>query len=147
MKRYTIPRTAHCDGGALPMATKFCPNCGTPHECAAEAASEAEKTALAIARVEANRDIEIARLQAGAAKHIADAQAESEADHLEGVIEGVELASGESDGDDVPAGDPIIVQVDAGDDDDTEADVEEPPVVDAIPEPGGKSRDWWAAYR
>jgi hypothetical protein len=129
---------------------RFCEGCGQGHECEADTADGAEKAAVAIARIEANRDIEVARLNAGAAKVIAEAEAQGEAEHAEGVVEGLELATGggEPDADDAAA--PVIV-VDGGDADEPDADdtAEEPPEVTApAPEPGPrKPRSWDEAYR
>jgi hypothetical protein len=127
---------------------KYCQDCGNPHECAAETVSNVEAEETKRVRIQADRDIRIAEVQAGAAKVIAEVEAESEADHLEGVIEGVELVAGdaEPDADDttVPT---IVVQ---GDDPGAEetTDVEEPPEVTSIPEPaksGGGG--YWGGYR
>lgn len=126
---------------------KYCPECGNPHECAAEVVIDAEAEETKRVRIQADRDIEIARLQAGAAKAIAATEAESEAAHLEGVIEGVELATDPGEPDPAEGGDPIVVQVDAGDQDTDEVDVEEPPEVEPIPEPAGKPKGWWDNYR
>lgn len=124
---------------------KYCPNCGTGHDCEAEDVAGVEKTAVAIARLETNRDIEVARLQAGAVKHVADAEAESEADHLEGVIEGVELATGEGEPDTSDPAPSIVVQADAPEDD--APDVEEPPEVEPVIPAEPENPGWWSAYR
>lgn len=129
---------------------KYCPDCGTPHECITEQ-RELDKTAVEIKRLETNRDIEVARLSAGAARHIADAEADHSAEHAEGVAEGMETAldaitgGGETA---EPAGDPIVVE--AGDEAAEETEAEEdddvtPPVI--IPEPSApKAAGWWSGY-
>ena len=126
---------------------KFCPDCGNPHECAAETVSNVEAEETKRVRIQAERDMEIARINAGAAKAIAATEADSEADHLEGVIEGAELMAGDG-GDPPPAepgGEPIVVQVDATDDD--APDIEEPPVVEPA-EPATPARaGYWDNYR
>lgn len=73
----------------------FCPECGTDHHLGeraerdkqlAEVASEVE-----IARITADRDIQVAKITAGAETKIAVAEAESGLAHAEGVAEGAEL--------------------------------------------------------
>jgi hypothetical protein len=127
---------------------KYCPECGTSHECVTEQ-RDLDRTAVEIKRLETNRDIEVARLQAGAAKHIADAEAEHSADYAEGRAEGVtetlEAVSGGGDPAPEPAGEPIVVEAGEEDEDgETEDDVT-PPVV--VPEPAEpKAAGWWSGY-
>lgn len=127
---------------------RYCPDCGTPHECAAVTARELDRTAVELMRLQTNRDIEVARLNTGAAKSIAATEAEHSADHAEGVAEGMETALDAVSGADdqpAPAGDPIVI--DAGDDEDPgePADDMTPPI--AIPEPREpKSSGWWDGY-
>src|SRR5271167_4643898 len=93
------------------MTTKFCPECGTGHDCEIASGLDPETAAVKIARLETQRDIEVARIQAGAAKVIAETEADSAADELEGVLEGVELATGAGEPPDPGTGDPIVVQL------------------------------------
>lgn len=127
---------------------KFCPDCGTGHECSAEIA--ADRTDLAIARVQAERDIELARINAGAAKAIAETEAENSSEHAEGVAEGMETAldAVSGSGDDEPPADPVVVQAEADEEPEPEPGPDnEPPVVE-IPDPAPKSSGgYWAGYR
>lgn len=129
---------------------KYCADCGTPHECSAEIA--ADKTELAIARVQADRDVAIARLNARAAETIAETEAEHDASHAEGVAEGMENAleavtgTGEPD-----EGEPIIVDAAEEPAEAPEAEAvgadNEPPVVE-VAEPATRQRGgYWGAYR
>lgn len=126
---------------------RFCQDCGTPHECAAENA--AEKAEVAIERLRTNRDIEVARINASAAKDIAETEAENSADHAEGIAEGMETALDAVTGADEaePEGAPIVI-ADPEPDPEPEGEPDTaPPVVD-IPEPRTPSRSgWWDGYR
>ena len=129
---------------------RYCADCGTPHECLNET-REVDKTAIELKRLETHRDIEVARLTAGADKHIADVQAEHSAEHAEGLAEGMETAldaiSG-NDGAESGEGDPIVI--DGGDpgpepEPEPAADLE-PPVVE-VPDTPAKSSGYWGAYK
>ena len=71
--------------------TRFCPDCGTGHECTAEQA-ERMSAEVAIERLRTTRDIEVARITASASKDIAETEAESGTAHAEGIAEGMETA-------------------------------------------------------
>jgi hypothetical protein len=126
---------------------KYCAECGTPHECPAEIA--ADRTELAVAKVQAERDIRLAEIAARAGVKIAETEAEHSADHAEGVAEGMETAldavTGGSEAE--PAGEPIVIE-----DSDPEPEPEpepgnSPPVID-VPEPKTPARSgWWDGYR
>jgi hypothetical protein len=129
---------------------KYCADCGTPHECLNET-REVDKTAIELKRLETHRDIEVARLTAGADKHIADVQAEHSAEHAEGLAEGMETAldaiSG-NDGAEGGEGEPVII---GGGDPEAEPEPEpaadlEPPVVE-VPEPSASRGGYWDSYR
>src|SRR5579862_2802116 len=68
---------------------RYCPSCGTGHECDSEEGGR-EKAEVAITRLETNRDIEVARINAAAGVQIADSEAVQAAAHAEGVVEGAE---------------------------------------------------------
>jgi hypothetical protein len=128
------------------VTTKYCPECGTGHECETASVLDPETAAVRIARLETARDIRIAEINAGAVKHVAEVGAESEAEHAEGVVEGLELAAGGLEPE-AAEGEPIAVSIPeespepAGE---PAADME-PPVVD-IPEPANRNPGWWDAY-
>lgn len=128
---------------------KYCPNCGTGHECSVT--GELDRTAVELMRLQTNRDIEVARLSAGAAKHIADVEAENSAEHAEGVAEGMETAleavsGGGAEDAGEPEGDPIVIDDGTDAEDVTEAEDDiTPPVV--VPDAGpAKPAGWWSGY-
>lgn len=128
---------------------RYCPDCGTPHECSAEIA--ADRTELAIAKVQAERDIKLAEIGARAGVKIAETEAEHDASRAEGEAAGMETAiealTGNAD-EGEPVGEPIVVEAAADDDAEAEAEVEDdvtPPVV--VPEPAApRPSGWWDGY-
>lgn len=127
---------------------KFCAECGTPHECAATPAGDYMTAEVKIAKINADRDVEIARLQAGAAKAIAATEAEHSADFAEGKAEGLEEAITGGEGEEAEGGEPIVVEVPAAEPE-AEADdiVEEPPVITTPAPTAPKRGGYWDAYR
>jgi hypothetical protein len=96
---------------------RYCPDCGTSHECIAEEAKterDAIDREVEITRLNTRRDIEVARINASAARDISETEAESEVARAEGVVEGVETTlDAVTGGDDAPAPDPEPVIIDA----------------------------------
>lgn len=131
---------------------KYCPDCGTPHECTTEQ-RDADKTEVTLARIAADRDIRIAEIGARVERHVADVEAEHSSEHAEGVTEGMTTVleavngGGDLDDPDGDAGDPVVVTADAdGDEDGEDADDDvAPPVVVPDPEPKAAS-GWWSGY-
>ena len=128
---------------------RYCPDCGTPHECTAEGA--AVRADVQIAKINAERDVEIARLQSKAVVSVAETEAEHSAEHSEGYAEGVQdtLEVGEG-GEAPPVGAPIIVDggSDDGDDEAIDEGIEEaPPVVEVPTTPTPQRGGWWGNYR
>lgn len=125
--------------------TRFCPDCGTPHECEA---FEADKSAVTIARINADRDVKLAEIGARAGVKIAETEAEHSADFAEGKAEGLETAIGGDEPDPEPEGGEIVV--DTSEEAEPEADPEpegEPEVVE-VPDPAQPKRGgYWGAYR
>jgi hypothetical protein len=77
--------------------TRYCPDCGDPHECAVQAERDDAKTRIRLAEIEAQRDIRVAELaaanrdvEAAAAVDIATAEMEAETAHAEGRADGME---------------------------------------------------------
>lgn len=75
---------------------RYCPDCGDPHECAAESRTDPGRTEVELAKINRQADVEIARIQAAETKTYADADvkiAESEilveAAAAEGAAEGM----------------------------------------------------------
>lgn len=129
--------------------TRFCPDCGNPHECTAEQAG-AEKAEVAIEKLRTNRDIEVARIGASASRDIAETEAESGTAHAEGIAEGMETALDAVTGGGEPDGGQLPVVVEGGGDPEPEPeetpDVPPPPdVPEPEPEPYGSG--WWDGYR
>lgn len=126
---------------------KFCPECGTPHECNAEGESRTPPE-VEIARINADRDVAVAKLTArmnreelGTAEAIAETEADAQVDTAEAEAEviGAILAEGGG-GEPEPATPPIMI--DAPVDVSQEADPEELPPAEGspAPEPERKTR-------
>ena len=102
--------------------TRYCPDCGDPHECTAQITGEDDKTKIRLAEIERDRDIRIAELQAAAsgvdaaaAVDIAAAEAEADTARAEGKAAGMgevlEDLGGGGDGQDLEDGEqaPVII--------------------------------------
>lgn len=125
---------------------RFCPDCGTPHDCTAE--TGVNKTQVEIVRLETMRDIEVARLTARAGVAIAETEAEHSSEHAEGVVEGMETVIEAGSGAGEPGAAPIVV--DMPDEPEPEPEPEpdmEPPVVDVAEPKTAKSGGYWSNYR
>lgn len=62
---------------------RYCPDCGTPHECEAQAAVAGDDAAVKIARIQAERDVTLAKLgarQAAGERETIEAITETEAE-------------------------------------------------------------------
>lgn len=97
----------------------YCPECGLDHHAAERAeAEEVQRIAdreVEIERLRTKRDIEVARITAGAAKDIAEEEAGADLAHAEGRAEGMEdvidaVAGG---GNDEPPAEPEPLVIDA----------------------------------
>lgn len=126
---------------------KYCQSCGTGHECDAEETGR-EKAEVAVVRLQTQRDIEVARINAQAEVKVAASDAATIAAHAEGVVEGAGAIIDAATPDPVePAGAPIVVQADTPAPDlADEPDLTPPEVV--TPVAAGKSDGgWWGSYR
>jgi len=102
---------------------RYCPDCGDPHECAAENERDDAKTKIRLAEIDASKEIRIAELRAGeteteaaAAVDIAAAEAVIDAAGAEGKAEGMETVIDAAVGAPPDAeADPVIVEVPGGD--------------------------------
>jgi hypothetical protein len=128
---------------------RFCPECGNGHEC--EGQASALDREVEIERLRTKRDIEVARINASAAKDIAETEAESDVARAEGEVDGMETAldalagGGETEGGD---GAPVVVDAPP----DPEPEVEEepdsaPPVVEVSAPRETKSAGYWGNYK
>lgn len=128
---------------------RFCPDCGTPHDCTAE--SGVNKTQVEIVRLETNRDIEVARLNARAATTIAETDAENSSEHAEGLAEGMETAIDALSGGSAPEDDggaPIVVDMpDEPEPEPAEEPDNAPPVVEVSAPAETKRGGYWSNYR
>jgi len=128
----------------------FCPNCGHPQDGSAVApAAPPEPVEVVLARINADRDVNVARIEASArrselatAEHVAEVQADAEVEAAEAVAEIVTAVAEEPDPE--PMAEPIVVEAPAPE---PEPELDNaPPVVehhDARKKPTG----WWDAYR
>lgn len=134
------------------MTTRFCGDCGTPHDCATRA-----DDAVTIARIEADRDIQLAKINARAgvqaAELRADADAAFDAGEAAGVLETVDALAGngdgaEPDGADGADGAPIVVDTaaDAAEPDIAAEPDTAPPVVVDVPSVSD-GRGYWDMYK
>jgi hypothetical protein len=96
----------------------YCPGCGTKLERELEHAAETAEhetesqteeitdAAVEIARIEANRDVTIAKVQAGIVEHTAEVEQAAELAHAEGKAEGLETAIAPPE---PPPAEPVVV--------------------------------------
>lgn len=128
---------------------RYCDRCGNGHECTAEEA-ERMKYEVKMEELRTNRDIEVARVNASAAKTIAETEAESGAARAEGEADGmrevIEAATGGETGTEpVPImvdGPPAEPELEPG------PDVEPPPAPEVSAEPDTRGGGgWWDGYR
>lgn len=119
---------------------RYCPDCGTGHDCEAETGSRTDP-AVEIARINADRDVQVARLQARmqrdeleTAETIAEVQAE--ADVAAAVAEAEIIGDAiETSGADTDMAEPVIIDApeaiadDAPDDAPPEVEGSEPPAA------------------
>lgn len=110
----------------------YCPECGADHH-AAERAEREETERLAdreveIERLRTKRDIEVARIQASAAKDIAEEEADADLAHAEGIAEGMAEVIDAASPDPEPEPEPVPVIVDAPAE--PEPEVPAPPVTE-----------------
>jgi hypothetical protein len=129
------------------MSEKYCPDCGNSHDCTMGAGADYMTAEVKIAKINADRDVEIARLQAKAATVISENEAEHSADFAEGKAEGLEeaITGGEPDPE---GGEPIVVTVPAAEEEPEPDDVvEEPPVITTPVPSVARKGGYWDAYK
>lgn len=122
----------------------FCPECGADHHAAERAEVEAVKETvdrdIEIERLRTKRDIEVARITAGAAERISEAEAEQEVAHAEGVVEGVEAVLSPAVTEEPEDPEPEVIDVsDVAVEPDDEFD-DEPPEAEGTPVPAARQR-------
>lgn len=129
----------------------FCANCGSPcPSCSSKAEEDkAINAEVEKVRLETNRDIQVARIQANAAVTMIADEAAAEAAHAEGVIEGVgaviDAATGEA-----PTEEPIPVVMPEPEPELEPEPVDElalPPVEESGMPKEPKKAGYWDAYR
>lgn len=72
--------------------TRWCRDCGDQHECTAEEVADTGRTQIRLAEIGAERDVEIARLQASTVAEVVDSAAVVDAAAAEGRADGMETA-------------------------------------------------------
>lgn len=128
---------------------RFCPDCGTGHDCTASAAAGPDPS-VEIARINADRDKYVARVTARMNRDeletIEDvAETEAEASIVGDVASAEIIASADTAAAVEETGEPIVVQVpDAPAE--PEQVTEEPPVIEPATPKGGKRGGYWSAY-
>ncbi len=129
----------------------FCPECGVDHH-AEERAAKPTEADVEIARIQAKRDVEIARLSAGVEKSwnetMHDANLAAAEGVIEGMVTGAELVNPEPD---PAAAEPVIISTDIAPEPEPELDAPPPPAAaESEPEekePASKaSTGWWGNY-
>lgn len=135
------------------MDLHACPDCGLTHSAAGE---RPESDEVKIARLNKERDVEIARLSRSEMTHmdetaieVAEIEAGAQVDTAEAIAPAI-AAAGDSD----PEPDPVPVVVEGDGDPEPEPepelpDVEPPPLLEdtAADEPPAKPRGMWAGYQ
>jgi len=121
---------------------RYCPDCGAGHECEAQAAATRTDPGVEIARIQADRDVTLAKLGARQQREELEtvqeiAETEAEADVIVGVAQADAIAA--ELGAETTEEPEVIIDappVDA----EPEADVEELPPVDGSPVPDAAAR-------
>lgn len=128
---------------------RYCQACGQGHDCPGDVSAVDRE--VEIERLRTRRDIEVARIQASAAKDIAETDAEHSSEHAEGLAEGMETAieaiagGGEPDGGE---GTPIVVSADTEPEPEPEEEPESAPEVVEVATPRESKRGgYWSNYR
>ena len=126
----------------------FCPNCGTPLDNITPVVPQ-EPTEVVLARIEADRAIQVARIEAGAARAelrsneaIAETQAEAEVESAVAVAE-IITAEDEAEETEEPEPEPVIIDAPAPEPEPDNA----PPEVEHREPRQKASNGWWANYR
>jgi hypothetical protein len=129
----------------------FCPTCGIDHHVAERAEEQAADRAVELARIEANRDITIAKITANVTRDTADVDQAAELARAEGKAEGMETAIDGAAVDQAPElgdGEPIVVSApDAEPELEPEPELAPPPAPPSSPSSPSSSAGWWAGYR
>lgn len=121
---------------------RYCPDCGTGHEC--EAATEGrENPEVAVARIQADRDIAVAKLQARIQREelatdeaIAETQADAE---VESAVAEAEVVGAAIEAGVAPAPEPIVIDAPVINDDAEPDDAPPPAEGSAPPAPKAKA--------
>lgn len=120
---------------------RYCPDCGTGHDCEVEAGTRTDP-GVEIARINADRDVAVARLSARmqreeleTVEEVAEVQADAE---VEAAVAEAEIVGAAIEGGIAPEPEPLIIDAptaiaDAGPDD-------APPPVEGSPEPEVKHK-------
>lgn len=128
----------------------FCPECGIDHHIADREEVAAADRQIALAKIEADRDIKIAQISAGAAKELAETDNALQTARAKGQAEGMETVLGElggGGGDQVPDAEPEPIEIPEPEPaPDPPADLEPPIVETSRPSSSGSSSGWWAGY-
>lgn len=129
----------------------YCQHCGGEIDRLPEvaAAADAVHVDLEIARINAERDVAIARLQArqdAAALEVAESIAETEAEaQVETAVAVAEVLAAEGEAEAEEQGDPIAVEIPEPEPEPEPDNM--PPVVESHDEPKAKKGGYWSAYR
>ncbi len=121
--------------------TRFCPDCGTGHDC--EAGTEGRTDpAVEIARINADRDVAVAKLAARQAREeleTVEAVTEIEADaQVEAAVTEAEIVGAAIENGGAPEPEPVIIDAPVINDDDQAT--EEPPDREGTPPPEPKHK-------
>lgn len=129
----------------------YCPECGIDHHAADRAEEQAADRAVELARIEANRDITIAKINASVTRDTADVDQAAALAHAEGEAEGMQTAlEGGAGVDQAPDvnGAPIVVESPEPEPaPEPEPELAPPPAPPSSPEPGSRGSGWWSGYR
>lgn len=130
----------------------YCPECGVDHHASEREEKLAEQTAVTLAKIEANKAVEIERIRAGAARDLAEVDNALKTEHAEGIAEGMETAleaaAGGAAAPEEP-GEPVIVQAPEEEPEiaEPEPELAPPPAEPSTPaSSSSESSGWWAGY-
>lgn len=127
---------------------KFCPDCGTGHDCSVEGGAVIAE--VEIERLRTTRDIKVAEINARAGVTIAEVDAIGDVAYAEGIAEGMgevlEVVGGGG-AESADPGAPIVVDADPEPEPEPDAEPDmAPPVVDVPTPTTPKSGGYWDNY-
>jgi hypothetical protein len=131
----------------------FCPECGADHHVADRAAEAAADREVTLAKIEADKEIKIEQIRAGAARDLAEVDNALKTERAEGIAEGMETALDAATGgaqaeEPGEPGEPVIVETPPAEEPAPTVPDMAPPEVIETSSPSSRSSGggWWDGY-